>query len=153
MIHDINNTSLELEFGVLALNLRNMWYQHGYSGLRYFKQHIADIYKRFELLLDEDKVDPETVRAAETACNDLLALHAVPNETWLPYVTSIKRRLSQSSSTSGGSSVQISPSSSLQNSPTEEKSSHTYSYEPYGSYGNYQYQSSGNRLSHRRATT
>ncbi|WWC94261.1 hypothetical protein V866_001101 [Kwoniella sp. B9012] len=140
MIHDINNTSLELEFGVLALNLRNMWYQHGYSGLRYFKQHIADIYKRFELLLDEDKVDPDTVRAAESACNDLLALHAVPNETWLPYVTSIKRRLSQS----GGSSLEISPNSSLTNSPTEEKDSHTYPYD----YG----ESKGNRLSHRRAT-
>ncbi|OCF60697.1 hypothetical protein L486_00334 [Kwoniella mangroviensis CBS 10435] len=141
MIHDINNTSLELEFGVLALNLRNMWYQHGYSGLRYFKQHIADIYKRFELLLDEDKVDPETVRAAESACNDLLALHAVPNETWLPYVTSIKRRLSQS----GGSSSEISPNSSLANSPTEEKDPHAYPYDYTG-------EPKGNRLSHRRAT-
>ncbi|WWC62043.1 uncharacterized protein I303_104631 [Kwoniella dejecticola CBS 10117] len=147
MLHDIDNTSLELEFGVLALNLRNMWYQHGYTGLRYFKQHIADIYKRFEFLIDEDKVDPETVRAAENACNDLLALHAVPNETWLPYVTGIKRRLSQSG---GSSSAQSSPKDST----TEEKSNSSIGGVGVGDMLSVQeYEKfSASRLSHRRAT-
>ncbi|WWC89254.1 uncharacterized protein L201_004175 [Kwoniella dendrophila CBS 6074] len=123
MLHDLDNTSLEIEFNVLALNLRDMWYQHGYTGLRYFKQHIADIYKRFQILLDEDKVDAETLRAAENACNELLALSAsaVPDETWLPYVTSMKKGILISSSGSGGSSLSLSPNTSPQNSPTEEK--------------------------------
>ncbi|WRT66442.1 uncharacterized protein IL334_003399 [Kwoniella shivajii] len=118
MLHDTVNTALELEFSVLEINLRNMWYQHGYTGLRYFQQHIADIYQRFQLLVDEDRVDPDTVRAAETACNDLLALQAVPNQTWLPYVTGIRRRLSQS----GESNSNLSITSSPQESPVEEKS-------------------------------
>nr|XP_019011105.1 uncharacterized protein I206_04415 [Kwoniella pini CBS 10737]OCF49886.1 hypothetical protein I206_04415 [Kwoniella pini CBS 10737] len=138
MLHDMDNTSLELEFGTLALNLREMWYQHGYTGLRYFRQHIADIYKRFEFL-DEEKADPETIRAAESACNDLLALHAVPNETWLPYVNGIKRRVSQSNSTQ----------SSPQESPMGEQSSTVVDMLASREYEKF----SASEISHRRATT
>ncbi|WVQ99457.1 hypothetical protein IAU59_006592 [Kwoniella sp. CBS 9459] len=104
MLHDTNNEALEHEFNHLALNLRNMWYQHGYTGLRYFRQHMADIYNRFQHLLDEDKIDHETVRAAMGACDDLMALKTVPSESWAPYVAGIKRRLSQSESESEGGS-------------------------------------------------
>ncbi|WVF71405.1 hypothetical protein IAT40_006209 [Kwoniella sp. CBS 6097] len=123
MLHDTNNVALEHEFNHLALNLRNMWYQHGYTGLRYFRQHMADIYNRFQHLLDEDKMDHETARAAMGACDDLMALKTVPSESWAPYVAGIKRRLSESEGEGEGeseASPMISTTSSPEDSPLEE---------------------------------
>ncbi|OCF36796.1 hypothetical protein I317_05829 [Kwoniella heveanensis CBS 569] len=70
-------------------------------------------------------MDHETVRAAMGACDDLMALKAVPSESWAPYVAGIKRRLSESEGEGEGGgegSPVISTFSSPTDSPLEEHS-------------------------------
>ncbi|WVR06961.1 hypothetical protein IAU60_003997 [Kwoniella sp. DSM 27419] len=119
MPFDPQVSALEAEFDTLALNLRNMWYQHGYTGLRYFKSHIADIYSRFQNLLDQDRVDAGTLRAAMSACDELLALKTVPNESYLAYVVGIRQGISQTSPTATNVS-------SPEDSPLEERGMTTF---------------------------
>ncbi|WVQ80805.1 hypothetical protein IAT38_002911 [Cryptococcus sp. DSM 104549] len=91
MTQDSTNLTLQYEFDLLEVQLRGLWYQHGYPGLRYVREHFSDVYKRFmSLLVKDGDIEADTAAVALKACADLAEVRGVPKVSWFHIVISIR---------------------------------------------------------------